>query len=115
MVAALPRAPGDDRLVWLCVDFARPELQYSLDCAHDLLDFDRNGKREYRSLLQHMTILTTMLQYAIYQSSIDYQTAAYGPYAASATGGNDLARDFMAGVAAMYSTPLYKNIPGRPM
>ena len=31
--------------------------------------------------------------------------AAYGPYAASATGGNDLARDFLAGIAAMYSTP----------
>ena len=60
-------------------------------------------------------MVLTSLQYAIYQSSIDYQTAAYGPYAASATGGNDLARDFMAGVAAMYSTPLYKNIPGRPV
>jgi hypothetical protein len=55
------------------------------------------------------------VQYAIYQSSIDYQTAAYGPYAASATGGNDLARDFMAGIAAMYSTPLYNNLPGRPV
>jgi hypothetical protein len=32
-------------------------------------------------------------------------TAAYGPYAASATGGNDLARDFLAGIAALYSTP----------
>ena len=53
--------------------------------------------------------------YAIYQSSIDYQTAAYGPYAASATGGNDLARDFLAGVAALYSTPMYENIPGRPL
>ncbi|KAH7122468.1 major facilitator superfamily domain-containing protein [Dendryphion nanum] len=53
--------------------------------------------------------------YAIYQSSIDYQTAAYGPYAASATGGNDLARDFLAGVAALYSTPLYEDIPGRPL
>jgi hypothetical protein len=63
-----------------------------------------------------MTLISlTNPQYAIYQSSIDYQTAAYGPYAASATGGNDLARDFMAGVAAMYSTPLYKNIPGRPV
>lgn len=31
--------------------------------------------------------------------------AAYGPYAASATGGNDLARDFLAGIAALYSTP----------
>jgi hypothetical protein len=55
------------------------------------------------------------LQYAIYQSSIDYQTAAYGPYASSATGGNDLARDALAGIATMYSTPLYKNIPGRPL
>lgn len=42
-------------------------------------------------------------------------TAAYGPYAASATGGNDLARDFLAGIAALYSTPMYKNIPGRPL
>src|ERR1700759_5590315 len=42
-------------------------------------------------------------------------TAAYGPYAASATGGNDLARDFLAGVAALYSTPMYENIPGRPL
>jgi hypothetical protein len=31
--------------------------------------------------------------------------AAYGPYAASATGGNGLARDFLAGIAAMYATP----------
>jgi hypothetical protein len=58
-------------------------------------------------------------------------TAAYGPYAASATGGNDLARDFLAGIAALYSTPsklsfivryipltvfsVYTNIPGRPL
>jgi hypothetical protein len=44
-------------------------------------------------------------QYAIYQSSIDYMTASYGLYAASAIGGNDLARDFLAGIAALYSTP----------
>jgi hypothetical protein len=49
--------------------------------------------------------LIAIANYAIYQSSIDYQTAAYGPYAASATGGNDLARDFLAGIAALYSTP----------
>lgn len=42
-------------------------------------------------------------------------TAAYGPYAASATGGNDLARDFLAGIAALYSAPMYENIPGRPL
>lgn len=31
--------------------------------------------------------------------------ASYGPYSASATGGNALARDFLAGIAAMYSVP----------
>lgn len=59
--------------------------------------------------------LVGIANYAIYQSSIDYMTAAYGPYAASATGGNDLARDFLAGVAAMYSGPMYEGIPGRPL
>lgn len=27
---------------------------------------------------------------------------AYGPYSASATGGNGMARDFLAGIAALY-------------
>lgn len=48
--------------------------------------------------------------YAIYMSTIDYMVAAYGVYSASATGGNGFARDFLAGIAAMYSTPLYTNI-----
>lgn len=38
-------------------------------------------------------------------ATIDYMIASYGPYSASATGGNALARDFLAGVAAMYSVP----------
>jgi hypothetical protein len=38
-------------------------------------------------------------------ATIDYMIASYGPYSASATGGNALARDFLAGIAAMYSTP----------
>jgi hypothetical protein len=59
--------------------------------------------------------LVGIANYAIYQSSIDYMTAAYGPYAASATGGNDLARDFLAGIAALYAGPMYENIPGRPL
>jgi hypothetical protein len=49
--------------------------------------------------------------YAIYMATIDYMIAAYGPYAASATGGNGFARDFLAGIAAMYSTPFYENLP----
>lgn len=39
--------------------------------------------------------------------------ASYGPYSASATGGNGFARDFLAGIAAMYSVPFYKVIPGK--
>ena len=51
--------------------------------------------------------------YAIYMATIDYMIASYGPYSASATGGNGFARDFLAGIAAMYSTPFYQVIPGR--
>ncbi|WWC95274.1 hypothetical protein V866_002133 [Kwoniella sp. B9012] len=50
--------------------------------------------------------------FAIYMSTIDYMIAAYGPYSASATGGNGFARDFLAGIAAMYSTPFYSNVGG---
>ncbi|RYP58767.1 hypothetical protein DL770_010361 [Monosporascus sp. CRB-9-2] len=50
--------------------------------------------------------------YGVYKSSIDYMIAAYGPYAASATGGNDLARDVLAGIAALYAHPFYENIGG---
>ncbi|CUM65893.1 uncharacterized protein PRCAT00003543001 [Priceomyces carsonii] len=48
--------------------------------------------------------------YSIYMSTIDYMVAAYGPYSASATGGNGFARDLLSGVSAMYSTPMYTNI-----
>lgn len=54
--------------------------------------------------------LIAIANYAIYMSTISYMLAAYGPYSASATGGNGFARDFLAGIAAMYSTPLYENI-----
>ena len=54
-------------------------------------------------------------QYSIYMATIDYMVAAYGPYSASATGGNGFARDFLAGIAAMYSVPMYNNIPGKPL
>lgn len=54
--------------------------------------------------------LVGIANYSIYQSSIDYTVAAYGVYAASATGGNDFARDFLSGLATLYSTPMYENI-----
>ena len=46
-------------------------------------------------------------------ATIDYMIASYGPYSASATGGNGMSRDFLAGVAAMYSTPFYSVFPGK--
>lgn len=56
------------------------------------------------------SVLVGMANYAIYFSSVDYMIAAYGVYSASATGGNAFARDFLAGIAAMYATPMYQNL-----
>jgi hypothetical protein len=50
--------------------------------------------------------------YAIYMATIDYMICAYGPYSASATGGNGWARDFLAGVLTLPATPFYQNIGG---
>ncbi|KAJ4361503.1 hypothetical protein N0V95_001840 [Ascochyta clinopodiicola] len=54
--------------------------------------------------------LVGLANFAIYYSSVDYMIAAYGPYSASATGGNAFARDFLAGISAMYAAPLYHNL-----
>jgi len=56
------------------------------------------------------TCLIGIANFAIYMATIDYMVAAYGPYAASATGGNGFCRDLLAGIAAVYATPLYENI-----
>ena len=45
--------------------------------------------------------------YAIYMATIDYMICAYGPYSASATGGNGWSRDFLAGVLTLPATPFY--------
>lgn len=50
--------------------------------------------------------------YAIYMATIDYMVCAYGPFSASATGGNGFSRDFLAGVLTNAATPFYTNIPG---
>ncbi|KAI1338588.1 major facilitator superfamily transporter [Xylariaceae sp. FL0016] len=59
-------------------------------------------------------IFIGMANFAIYHATVDYMIAAYGPYSASATGGNGFARDFLAGVAAMYSSPLYSTFDPYP-
>lgn len=48
--------------------------------------------------------------YSIYMATIDYMICAYGPYSASATGGNGWSRDFLAGVLTLPATPFYTNI-----
>lgn len=45
--------------------------------------------------------------YSIYMATIDYMICAYGPYSASATGGNGWARDFLAGVLTLPATPFF--------
>ena len=56
------------------------------------------------------TALIGIANFAIYMATIDYMVAAYGPYAASATGGNGFCRDFLAGIAALYARPMYTRI-----
>jgi hypothetical protein len=56
------------------------------------------------------SMLVGIANYAIYMATIDYMIASYGPYSASATGGNGFSRDFLAGIAAMYSTPFYTDV-----
>lgn len=57
--------------------------------------------------------LIAVANYSIYMSTIDYMIAEYGPYSASATGGNFFARDFLAGKSILYAIPLYSNIGGK--
>jgi hypothetical protein len=45
-------------------------------------------------------------------TTIDYMVAAYGPYSASATGGNGFARDSLAGVLTWASKPYYNSFQG---
>ncbi|KAK1831872.1 major facilitator superfamily domain-containing protein [Podospora conica] len=50
--------------------------------------------------------------YGIYMATVDYMIASYGPYSASATGGNGWARDFLAGVLTVPAMPFFTNIGG---
>jgi MFS family permease len=47
--------------------------------------------------------------YSIYMATIDYMVCAYGPYSASATGGNGWSRDFLAGVLTLPATPFFES------
>lgn len=56
------------------------------------------------------SILIGMANYSIYFATVDYMVAAYGEYSASATGGNGFARDFLAGMCALYTGKMYRNL-----
>lgn len=53
------------------------------------------------------TCLCGIANYAIYMATVDYMVTAYGPYSASATGGNGWARDFLAGVLTPAALPFF--------
>jgi hypothetical protein len=56
------------------------------------------------------SVVVGVANFAVYYATIDYMVAAYGPYAASATGGNGFMRDFLAGLCALYTGLMYKRI-----
>ncbi|KAI1744767.1 major facilitator superfamily domain-containing protein [Xylaria scruposa] len=58
-------------------------------------------------------LLIGVANYTIYMATIDYMVAAYGPYSASATGGNGFARDFLAGILTWLAGPYYNAFHGK--
>ncbi|RYC65568.1 hypothetical protein CHU98_g629 [Xylaria longipes] len=58
-------------------------------------------------------VLIGVANYTIYMATIDYMVAAYGPYSASATGGNGFARDFLAGILTWFAAPYYSAFHGK--
>ncbi|KAI1151573.1 major facilitator superfamily domain-containing protein [Nemania diffusa] len=56
------------------------------------------------------TALIGIANYSIYMATIDYMICAYGPYSASATGGNGMARDLLAGILTLPAINLYTSI-----
>lgn len=59
------------------------------------------------------SVLIGMANFGIYFATIDYMVASYGEYSASATGGNGFARDFLAGMCALYTKHMYKKLGNR--
>lgn len=52
--------------------------------------------------------LVGIANFSIFMATIDYMICAYGPYSASATGGNGFARDFLAAVLTVPATPFIR-------
>lgn len=54
--------------------------------------------------------LVGIANFSIFMATVDYMICAYGPYSASATGGNGFARDFLAGALTVPATPFYQSL-----
>ncbi|KAK6207150.1 hypothetical protein LQW54_007467 [Pestalotiopsis sp. IQ-011] len=108
--AARARNPEDehaqyeDRLKWLL--FTAPCLPIGLI----IFAWTSSGPPLHWIGTMFGSAIIGIANYAIYMATIDYMICAYGPYSASATGGNGWARDFLAGVLTVPATPFYSNI-----
>lgn len=100
-------AQYESRLWWLL--FLAPCLPLGLF----IFAFTCNGPPIHWVGSMFASAIIGIANYAIYMATIDYMICAYGPYSASATGGNGWARDFLAGVLTCAATPFYENIPGQ--
>jgi hypothetical protein len=67
------------------------------------------GTRSWKGMIV-VTIPIGIANYAIYYATIDYMVASYGEFSASATGGNGFARDFLAGMCAIYTKPMFQKL-----
>ncbi|KAI0444943.1 major facilitator superfamily domain-containing protein [Xylaria telfairii] len=87
----------------------RPMLWLSIGLPLGLFIFGAgsNGPPLHWMLSMFGTALIGVANFSIYLATIDYMVCAYGPYSASATGGNGLARDLLAGVLTPASIPFY--------
>lgn len=99
----------EDRLWWLM--FTAPFLPIGLFG----FAFTSGGPLVIRTAYAALFFasLIGLSNFSIYMGTIDYMVASYGRYAASATGGNGMARDFLAGVSALYAKPLFSSV-GEP-
>ena len=99
------RIQFESRLEWLL--FTAPGLPIGL---LGFAFFSRGPKYGHWAISQIFVFFCGVANYAIYMATIDYMVTAYGPYAASATGGNGFARDILAGILTVPSLPLYQNL-----
>ncbi|KAI1649327.1 MFS general substrate transporter [Daldinia loculata] len=105
------RAQYEARLFWLL--FAAPLLPIGLLLFAFTAAYTEHPLHWIFSMIASCMI--GIANFAIYMGTIDYVLRAYGPYAASATGGNGWARDFLAGVLTPYAVPMVSIIATIPI